>query len=969
MTGVLSQAFRPLPPPLEEQAAGETLRTIAAAEPALDAALKADERAANLLMAAIGGSGYLTALVRTNPAFAAACLRQPPEELMADLLWQAARAGEHAAQEADIMRTLRRIKARAALLLALADLARFWTLEEVTSRLSALAEAAVSAATRFALRKAREQGKLTKDDPAASGFIVLGMGKLGGCELNYSSDIDLIVLYDESRAPLADGVEPGPFFVRLTRRIIRIMAQITEDGYVFRTDLRLRPDPGSTRIAISTEAALSYYHGLGQNWERAAMIKARPVAGDVRAAKDFLAALRPWIWRKYLDFAAIADVQALKRQIHAVKGHGDIATAGHNIKLGRGGIREIEFFVQTQQLIAGGRDPSLRGRSTLAMLEALAASGWIAPEVAKDMTSAYRYLRTLEHRLQMRLDQQTHTLPTDEAAMQSLARFCGHASREALEEELRAVLRTVQGHYQALFEDAPGLAAGEGALVFTGGEDDPETLQTLAKMGFARPAGASALVRGWHYGRYRAMRSATARERLTEITPALLSAIGRAGAPDETLAAFDRFLEGLPSGVQLFSLLRANPHLLDLLVMILGSAPLLATELSRRPGLFDAVLGAGFHEPLPGRTAYEHMLAQAVPEHLAPDEAMEAARFWAGEHRFRIGLRLISETVSPREASAAYTALAEALIGRMLKVAREQMRAAHGDLPGTRTAILAMGKLGGREMTATSDLDLIVIHDHDRDAAGSTGPRPIAPGLYVTRLTQRLITALSAPMSNGVLYEVDMRLRPSGSQGPVATHMESFIRYHEESAWTWEHLALTRARVIAGDEGLRRQIEEVIAQTLTRRRDADRLRADVLDMRARILREKPPASCWDVKGARGGLIDMEFLAQALQLLHARKHPGILRQNTREAIGALGSAGFLQPRETGELLAAHQLHHHLSHILRLCVAEGFDGQQAPEGLARLLANAASTPDLPTTTARLRDAQERVWKIFTRHIGSP
>ncbi len=967
MTGVLSQAFRPLPPPLDEQAASETLHAIAATAPALDAALKADERARNLLMAAIGGSGYLSALVRTNTDFAAACLRQPPGQLMQDILRQIEKSGHGAGDEAQIMQALRRAKARAALLLALADLARFWPLEEITAHLTRLAETALAAASRFALRKAAQQGRLTADDPAASGLIVLGMGKLGGHELNYSSDIDLIVLYDESRAPLAQGVEAGPFFVRLVRRIIRIMAQITEDGYVFRTDLRLRPDPGSTRIAISTEAALSYYQSLGQNWERAAMIKARPVAGDVQAAEAFLAALRPWIWRKYLDFAAIADVQALKRQIHAVKGHGDIATAGHNIKLGRGGIREIEFFVQTQQLIAGGRDPSLRGRSTLPMLEALAKSGWIAPEVAKDMASAYRYLRTLEHRLQMRLDQQTHTLPTDDAAMQSLARFCGHASREALEEELRAVLCTVQGHYQALFEAAPGLAAGEGALVFTGGEDDPETLQTLAKMGFARPADASALVRGWHYGRYRAMRSATARERLTGITPALLSAISRAAAPDEALAAFDRFLEGLPSGVQLFSLLGANPHLLDLLVMILGSAPLLASELSRRPGLFDAVLAADFHHPLPGRAAYERMLALAVAENLAPDEAMEAARFWAGEHKFRIGLRLISETVSPQEASAAYTALAEALIGRMLKVAREQMRAAHGDLPGARTAILAMGKLGGAEMTATSDLDLIVVHDYAADAAGSAGPRPIAPGLYVTRLTQRLITALSAPMSNGVLYEVDMRLRPSGSQGPVATHLESFIRYHQQSAWTWEHLALTRARVIAGDEGLRRQIEEVIAQTLIRPRDADRLRADVLDMRRRILEQKPPASCWDVKGARGGLIDMEFLVQALQLLHAREHPHILRHNTQEAIRALGEAGILRPQEMQDLLAAHQLHHHLSHILRLCVAEGFDGQNAPEGLSRLLANAASTPDLPTATARLQQAQEKVRKIFTCHIG--
>ena len=410
------------------------------------------------------------------------------------------------------------------------------------------------------------------------------MGKYGAHELNYSSDIDLIVFFDAEIAPLGETIEPGRFFVRLTRDLVHILQERTADGYVFRTDLRLRPDPASTQAAISTAAAFRYYESLGQNWERAALIKARPVAGDIAAGDAFLKALSPYIWRKYLDYNAIADIHAMKRQIHAAKGHERIAIAGHNLKLGRGGIREIEFFVQSQQLIAGGRQLALRTRQTLAGLDLLTQYGWIGAQVRDDLACAYRYLRRMEHRLQMMADQQTHTLPASQDELAKFARFAGYASLDRFKRELRRHMQKVEAHYAALFETVPELTPSRvaGNLVFTGDADDPGTAETLRQLGFKNPSMAIAALKGWHYGRYRSMQSERAREILTEFTPALLEAFADTSDPDLALATFDAFLSEVPTALQLFGMLRANPNLLRLIAQIMGSAPRLARILSRR---------------------------------------------------------------------------------------------------------------------------------------------------------------------------------------------------------------------------------------------------------------------------------------------------------------------------------------------------------------------------------------------------
>ncbi len=977
MAGVIHNMYMPLPPPADRERADAGIDELAQRAPALGALAGEDRRVRNLLRAVFGASPFLSRIILNDPEFATRCFKDPPEELLTPLLNETGKLARCTAElakrsfsegDAEIMGRLRQIRRRVALLAALADLADAWTLEEIMVALTRFADAATSAALRHALQNHVQTGVLEKADAEHCGIAILAMGKMGAEELNYSSDIDLIVLFDAERMPLRRGADAQTVAVRIVRQMVRILSEITADGYVFRTDLRLRPDPGSTQVAISVEAALTYYASLGQNWERAAMIKARAAAGDIMLGKAFLEELSPWIWRKYLDFDAIADIAALKRQIHAVKGHGQLAVAGHNIKVGRGGIREIEFFVQTQQLIAGGRNPKLRGRKTLEMLETLAEAGWITPDVAQDMERAYRYLRHVEHRLQMMQDQQTQTLPANEEALEALARFCGHGGREDFSATLLKHMESVQRHYSALFEDTGALAAADGSLVFTGAEDDAETLKTLERLGFKDPKRASAIIRGWHFGRYRAMRSQRARERLTEITPILLKALARAGDPDAGLVAFDHFLEGLPTGVQLFSLLKANPHLMDLLVTILATAPLLAEELARRPHLFDVVVDGEFLAPFPEREGYLSMLERTIPETTPFEDILDLARLFTSEQKFRIGVRLISETTSVQEASRAYTALAEAVIERMLRAVWKEMRDMFGEVAGGRAAVIAMGKLGGREMTATSDLDLIVVYDHDPEAEYSIGgKRSLSGSQWFSRLTQRLVSALSAPTPHGILYEVDMRLRPSGSQGPVATHIESFTRYHEKYAWTWEHLALTRARVIAGDERLNREIAQIVRRTLTLPREKESLFADVRDMRKRILREKTPRSVWDVKFARGGLIDIEFIIQSLQLLHAANHAEVLHQNTAEALSALQAISVLSEEDAEHLFSAWNIYQHIMHILRLCVREGFDGRNAPEGLQRLLANATETADLASAEAHLAELENAVQNIFKRRIG--
>ncbi len=887
-----------------------------------------------------------------------ACLAAAPEYYLGQI---AAALGEemaNASRQDEAMKPLRMAKKRLALVTALADLGHVWGVEEVTAALSDGADVVVRAAVRYLLRGAVLRGDLLAHDleapERASGYIVLGMGKYGARELNYSSDIDLIVFYDRQRARLKSGIEPGTFFVRLTRDLVKLMTERTADGYVFRTDLRLRPDPGATPLALSTDAALQYYETFGQNWERAAFIKARPVAGDLAAGADYLREMAPYIWRKYLDYAAIADIHAMKRQIHAHKGHAQIAVKGHNLKLGRGGIREIEFFVQTQQLIAGGRQRDLRMRQTLAALSGLARREWITAEAARELAAAYRFFRNIEHRLQMLADEQTHSLPADNAKFEQLAHFAGFADGEALARELRKWLETVQRHYAALFEDVPGLSreTAPGNLVFTGDSDDPATIETLAAMGFSSPSAVISTVRGWHFGRYPAMRSARARESLTEFTPSLLEALARTGQPDLALATFDRFLADLPAGVQLFALLRANPGFLQLLADIMGTAPRLARIVGRRPRVMDALLDPGFLDELPSETELAELIQSTLSRARSYEDCLDRVRALGLEQSFLIGVGTLSRVVTAEQAGCGYAMLAGQLIAALLRQVGRVMERQHGRVPGGQICVVGMGKLGGRAMTAASDLDLITIYDYDEANGHSGGAQPMAAPQYYARYTQRLISALSSPTAEGQLYAVDMRLRPSGKAGPLATSLSSFVRYQGAEAWTWEHMALTRARVVAGPPGLTGAIEATIAEVLRKPRDRAKTAADVRDMRARIELEKTTRDIWDIKYHRGGLVDVEFITQYLQLIHAHEHPQVLDPNTIVALEKLQIKGLLGAADAAILLPAAQLYNDLTQLLRLCVEGPFRPEAAPDGLKSMLATAAEVPDFPAVEALLR-----------------
>ncbi len=961
----------------DEEAAARFIHDVAAraSEAGLSdlaALLESGGQTVDLLRGIGADSPYLSSLCLRDPEALWLTLSQSPDARLTQITDALAAAMETDEQKA-AMHALRQAKNRYALCVALADLGGAFDLDRMMAAWSQAADTLLQHAVRFCLRRASARGKFQPADPDAperdSGYIVLGMGKYGAGELNYSSDIDLIVFYEPDRAPLAPGEEPGPFFVRLTRELVHMLSERDVEGYVFRTDLRLRPDPSSTQVALSIDAGLQYYESHGQNWERAAFIKARPVAGDIPAGERFLEELAPFVWRKYLDFATIADVHAMKRQIHAVRGHGKIALHGHNLKLGRGGIREIEFFVQTQQLIAGGRQPALRCRGTLEGLRALLARDWISEQAAEELAEAYRFLRRIEHRLQMIADEQTHALPRNEEQLARVANFAGYQTLGDFSDDLGKHLSAVEGHYAALFEDVPELtsARASGNLVFTGDSDDPDTLRTLERMGFQNPSAVTTIVRGWHYGRHRATRSAAARARLTEFLPALLEALSDTAQPDFALASFDKFLAELPAGVQLFAMLRNNPPLLKLIADIMGSAPRLARVLSQRRRVIDAVLDPGYMGELPEPDDLRRMAAEELGDAQDYQDALDRARVLGQEQQFLIGLGLLSGSVDSDRAAKAYSDLAAILVDALKRQVEIEMEKAHGRMPDGQCAVLAMGKLGSGEMTASSDLDLIIVYDHAPDAGQSDGPKPLSPQQYYARLTQRLIAALSSPTAQGTLYDVDMRLRPSGNAGPVAVSFESFVEYQSHGAWTWEHMALTRARVISNGTDLRERIEDTVGRVLTRPRDPDKALSDVRDMRARIARDKGSGGIWDIKMERGGLLDIEFIAQYKQLVHAHGAPDILRRNTVAVLRALASHGFLAGPDAEILTRAAALYHDLTQVIRLCVEEAFDPATAPQGLKAVVARAGGETDFARLQAKLMETERAVAAIFDRMAG--
>jgi len=801
---------------------------------------------------------------------------------------------------------LRVAKRRVGLLVAMADLGGVWSLEEITRALSGFADAAVDVILKSLvaadIRRGKIPGLVEKDAAVAGGLVALAMGKMGAGELNYSSDIDLIILFDESRFGEDSYHDARSSFIRITRKMTGLLSDQTADGYVFRTDLRLRPDASVTPVCLSMGAAESYYESVGRTWERAAYIKARSCAGDITAGERFLETLRPFVWRKHLDFAAIQDAHDMRLRIRDHKGlHGPLKLTGHNVKLGRGGIREIEFFTQTRQLIAGGRDPSLRVRDTKTGLARLAEAGWVPEDTANALYKHYAAHRELEHRLQMIGDQQTQTMPTTDEGMARLAAFCGR--------DLNGFLKDLEERFEEVHELTEGF--------FAPGQGQAEPVDDFGTDITAR------------WPSYPALRSVRAGEIFKRLRPEIMSRLKEAAKPDEALHQFDAFLSGLPAGVQLFSLFEANPQLTQMVVDICGTAPALARYLSRNAGVFDAVIGGSFFAEWPSTTELTASLAEVMT--LADDYELKlnAARRWLKEWHFRVGVHHLRGLIDAEEAGQQYADLAEAVVSGVWTEVVDEFSRKHGKPPGRGAVVVGMGSLGVRRLNAASDLDLIMIYEPD-GAESSDGRRPLAVRTYYARLTQALVTALTAPMAEGKLYEVDMRLRPSGRQGPVATALASFENYQMNEAWTWEHLALTRARPIAGAVALMAEVERIRQEVIKAKSGTAEILSDVAEMRRRIAEAKPAEGGWDAKVGPGRLQDAELIAQTAAL-----RAGSPAQTVSDQIAAGVASGWFDAADAAALEAALGLFWRLQASARLLTGGRLDPEELGEGGRRFI----------------------------------
>ena len=857
-----------------------------------------------LLAASASCAPYLRDLLRSEAAWLRQALTLSPEAAMAELL---AKMG----QGSDLGADLRQAKRRAALLVALADLGGVWDLAQVTAALTQLADRAVQLCLSSLVADEMRRGKLPQGDPAlGAGMVVLAMGKMGAGELNYSSDIDLICLFDETLYP-DTAPEARSAFIRVTRKMSSLLSDITPQGYVFRTDLRLRPDASVTPVCLSMAAALAYYEAEGRTWERAAYIKARPCAGDIAAGQRFLASLTPFVWRRHLDFAAIQDAHDMRLRIREHRGlNGPLLVEGHNVKLGLGGIREIEFFTQTRQLIAGGRDPDLRSSGTEGALQALSAKGWLPADVVVELTQAYRDLRLIEHRLQMVLDEQTQTMPGTPAAIARIAAFCGQdeaSFRQSFIDRLKRVDHLTEGFFSP---------------------NATETLPAISPQ-------ARAVVEGWSH--YPALRSERAQTIFDRLKPQLLRKLMQSAHAEEALMAFDGFLAGLPSGVQIFSLFEANPPLVDLIIDIAGTAPELALYLSRNAAVLDGVIGGSFWAPWPGLAGLRQDLDKRLSSAADYERVLGLARIWLKEWHFRVGVHHLRGLSDAFEAGKAYADLAEAVIAVIWPLVLAEFARRHGPPPGRGAVLVAMGSLGSGRLTAASDLDLIVIYD-PLDQDSSVGRTPLVARQYYARLTQAVVTALTVQMAEGRLYQVDMRLRPSGRQGPVATSLSAFKAYQETDAWTWEHLALTRARVVAGDAALADEVEDFRRDLLARKGQGAQLKADVAEMRARLAAAKPGVSGWEAKDGTGKLMDIDLCAQMLALQAASPARSLDRQ-----LAAGRSGGNLSQLDETVLAKAARLFWRLHASARLLSDQALTPQDLGAGARAFLLRETDAAD--------------------------
>ncbi|EMD82911.1 bifunctional [glutamate--ammonia ligase]-adenylyl-L-tyrosine phosphorylase/[glutamate--ammonia-ligase] adenylyltransferase [Pacificimonas flava] len=874
-------------------------------------------------------SPFLRGIVRRRPDWPRALMDEGPDAFLAPAL----AAPFHGTEE-----EIRGRRQRTAFGAAIADLSGVYDLTAVVRALSDFADLAIDWAVRTAISE-RIPGARPE------GFVALALGKLGSRELNYSSDVDLLYLFDGDRLPMRSGDDPAEAANRIARRISELLQRRTAHGYVARVDLRLRPDAEAFGIATPVRRAEIYYQGEALTWERAAFIRARPVAGDIAMGEQFLRTIQPFIWRRSLDYTAVQAIEDVSLRIRDHAKGPERFGPGFDLKRGRGGIREIEFFAQAHQLIFGGRDESLRMPETRAALIALSAGRRIQVEDAAELSATYEALRNAEHRLQMVDDEQTHSIPARKEEREALAGLAGCSSFAAFAEPLLPRIEHAAARYEAFTSSAAHPAVPRGKALAS----------WLREQRLAAPKELATLIAKWREGAYRSLRSDPAQRELENALPVLAEAFGHLTAPHNALRRFDDMLSRMTSAVRFLALTTANPGIANLLARVMGHAPMLAGKLARRPELLDVLIGADLDH---GASAADYR--KQAERHVARsgdlEEALDAIRRWSGEQRFRIGVSLLERRIDPLDGARAYSDIADAALVALMPAVELAMAAQHGKLPGGAVPIvLAFGRYGGRLLTDQSDLDLVFLFSGEHDAP-SDGEKPIGATTYFNRLFQRFVSAVTVPTAAGPLYEVDTRLRPSGSDGLLAVSVDTFTDYQRQRAWAWEHMALTRARLVLGDAAAQ-EVFTGIEAGLYQERDAGELMRRVIDMRADMDRAHPQSGPLDVKRGRGGLIDLEFIVHYLQLsMQTGFNPDL-----RLAIDALASAGLL----SGEMGEAHDL---LARFLVLSRLVGDEAEGRNSAMTRaMVAEACHRAGWDDMKAAIGDARRTIAAEWKRIFG--
>jgi len=848
--------------------------------------------------------------------------------------------GSEAAVEAALAATgetveveLRRKRSGLALTVALGDLAGELSFERATRYLSDFADWAIEKALATALAERVPEAKMR-------GITVLALGKLGSRELNYSSDVDLLVLFDPQTMPKRERDDRSEAAVRIGRRMIELLQKRTADGYVQRVDLRLRPSPEVTPIVLPINAAISHYESSALPWERAAFIRARVCAGDRELGEQFLKAIQPFVWRRSLDFGVIEEVREISARIRDHFAQGARFGPGFDLKRGRGGIREVEFFAQIQQMIHGGRQLSVRASATLDALDALIKADRIDPKDAEALAAAYRVLRTVEHRVQMIDDAQTHLLPLDREKLDNVARLHGVGNGDELIALLQPHVERAEELFNSLAPDREGRLSS-----------DPDILvDELASLGFADPAVALKRIADWRSGKARSLRSPAARTAFEAMLPPLLREIASGPDPERALNHLSDIVERLSSGINLYRLLEARPQLARHLALILAHAPPLADMLARRPDLLDGLIDESSFALPPEPDAMAGRLWVAMDGE-PYDRALDRSRRLIAERRFALGVQLIAAHADPLDLAMGYSNVAEGTIVAMADLASDEFAKAHGRIEGGELMILALGRLGGRALTHASDLDIIYVYDAP-EGAMSDGNKPLSATDYYNRLANRVTAAISVPTAAGPLYDVDTRLRPQGGEGMLAVSLEGFLNYQRNEAWTWEHMALCRARPIYGSEGKRAQLEEAIRSILSGAHDPSKVRADATKMREDMARHKKPSGPLDIKLGPGGLVDLEFAVHALQLVSGKG----LDPRLEHAIEGLAADGLIDPGYDPDL----RLLSRMLVVMRLVAPKSNEPSEKSRALVAALCGHDTWDSLLAAHDEARQRIARLWK---------